>query len=893
MSAAEVKKEAAAERRAMRQLYLLLGSIVVGVLAIALTYTVQARFINAGEAELQRVHQTTRQLAGTIEAAHAAVRMAPGLDRAPSVSAPDRGAFIAASVLEFNRMTGAIDELVALLAEEDAERFGKSVDRLRRARAQLHDLRQNFRGDDFDFAIALRMHELYIGIVAQQLRRTHTSLASELTLDLGARREVMRASITLIALLVLGALTLLARHSLGSIRTSWAHTRQAHGALAESEARYRRAERGTNDGLWDWNIVTGENHLSPRWLEMLGYQPGDLPYRLETFADLVHPDDKAAVWAAVDRHLQAGEAYDLECRLRCKDGSYLWVRTRGEAERDDSGKPTRMAGSISDITEQRMARESLQGERDRLRQILDAQFGFVCVLKPDGAIEEVNRTPLALMNLTREDVIGRTFWDIGWLKPGTEKDIEAAVTAAAEGAVVRNDIVANFPGAGLRDVDAVFQPLRDADGKITNVVGFGVDITERKQAETELAKARDELEIRVEQRTHELAVERERFQISQTFANIGTWDWNIQTGALYWSERIGPLFGYEDRKIETTYENFLAAIHPDDRQMVIDAVNACVEKGETYDIEHRVVGLDGRVRWLSEKGDVIRAADGKPIRMLGVVQDITARRAAEDYLRHAQKLESLGNLAGGVAHSLNNLLVPILALSKMTTDGLPKESPARNALGKVVDASERAKDLVARVLAFSRRETPEISACDLREIAADALRLAQSSVPSAIRIKAEIGERPVPILADKPQIEAVILNLITNAVAAVNGANGGGGDGRADGRVALGLAVCAAETRFRSVPEKLRGRPCAVLSVADNGGGMSAAVKARVFDPFFTTKKVGEGTGLGLSMAHGIVEEHGGVIEVESEPGRGATFRIFLPLIDAGANAGAPKQKAS
>jgi PAS domain S-box-containing protein len=249
--------------------------------------------------------------------------------------------------------------------------------------------------------------------------------------------------------------------------------------------------------------------------------------------------------------------------------------------------------------------------------------------------------------------------------------------------------------------------------------------------------------------------------------------------------------------------------------------------------------------------------------LLTVCHDITEQRRKEKLRSHSQKLEALGTLAGGIAHDLNNTLVPILALTKLTARQLPEGSRGHRNLMTVLSASERARDLVKQILAFSREEKAERTHLDFAALLRDAMEMLRASVPATIKFEVDIA--PAAMLSgNASQLHQVIINLVGNASQAI---------GAKIGTISVSLSAGGTCPRV-DVAEALEWIR---LAVADSGCGMEEVTLRRIFEPFFTTKSVGEGTGLGLSVAHGIITSHGGHVDVESVPGRGSTFTVYLP----------------
>jgi signal transduction histidine kinase len=303
--------------------------------------------------------------------------------------------------------------------------------------------------------------------------------------------------------------------------------------------------------------------------------------------------------------------------------------------------------------------------------------------------------------------------------------------------------------------------------------------------------------------------------------------------------------------------------------MVRAAGLAAMHDGRPYDIEHRIVTGMGEVRWVHGKADVERGPDGRPIRMIGTVQDVTDRRQLEEQLRHAQKMEAVGRLAGGVAHDLNNALTAIIGYTELVLSEVGDDRQVHSDVEEIRRAAARAASVAQQLLAFSRKQLLDPRVFDLNKIVADLARLFERTLGADISLRTMLAPELPSIVGDPGQVEQALVNLVVNARDAMP----------RGGQLVIATKIQEVDEGFaRAHPGMTPGR-FVTLSVTDTGHGLDPDTQAHIFEPFFTTKDVDKGTGLGLAMVYSTVKQSGGFIFVDSEVGKGATFNLYFPAI--------------
>ncbi|HXR86023.1 MAG TPA: PAS domain-containing protein [Stellaceae bacterium] len=631
-------------------------------------------------------------------------------------------------------------------------------------------------------------------------------------------------------------------------------------ALRRSQENLAHSQRIAGLGSFERDLVTGKWEWSDELYRLHGIERNDPHVDVASLRKLVHPEDRGIFDQVRDLAARGKPIPPADFRIIRPDGIERILHRECELVRDPDGKPIRLVATLQDITERRKVELEMRRSRENMaraqRLACIGSFERDLVTGDGEWSDEMYRimgleigtpwSPAELIKLVHPD-------DRERFRNSRADELLGKAMPPLEYRITRPDGVERI----VRRESAV---TLDAEKRPIRLFGTLQDITERKQAEIELLQSRESMAR------------------AQQIANMGSFDHDLQTGRITWSDQMYAILGVEKGKEAPSWETTLRYVHPEDREAYIESRERVTEANSDL-FEFRIIRPDGQERVLCREVDVHFSDDGRPMRIFGTMHDVTQRvvaaareRELERQLLHSQKLEALGTLAGGIAHDLNNTLVPIMALSKLTARRFESGTPVRNNLDTIYEASERARDLVRRVLAFSRKEEPDRQQeANLAEVVREALKLMRATVPTSIQLDSEIADVP-SIRADASQIHQVITNLVSNAAGAMT-------NGMGTITVSLGLAS------VKKAPKEIR------LSVADTGCGMDEATQQRIFEPFFTTKAVGQGTGLGLSIVHGIVSSHGGRIEVKSAPGKGTRLDLYFPL--PGAEKANPEAKSS
>ncbi len=629
--------------------------------------------------------------------------------------------------------------------------------------------------------------------------------------------------------------------------------------LAELKSKQREGDTQLRDMLACSPVGTVVTDLNGQFLRVndaycriTGYTAEELLRPGFTYRSITDPVDLERNIEQI-RQLVAEEIPDLhlEKHYLRKDGTTIWVRVSARLWRNESGQPVQMVGLAEDISDRKRAEEELRRREQFLRTLLQTTGDGFCVIDINGRIVEANDAYCRMTGYSEEELKKLYIRDIDAIeKPSdTAARIERLIRSGSESFETRQ----RRKDGSVFYVDASVSYL-DVDGG--KFVCFFRDSSKRELAETAL-------------RESEL-----RFRTIYDFNQAGIAQLSLDSRVQHANPAYCRFVGYPIS--ELLGKHLREFTHPEVLEFNLEQQSKLVE-GEIdhYDLEKSFVRKDGAIVHGIIGASLIRDAEGKPAYTIGTVVDITERIRAEQekdklqlQLSQAQKMESVGRLAGGVAHDLNNKLGVILGNAEMALEDLGYSSqPVRDYLVEIQEAARRSADLTRQLLAFARKQTIAPKVIDVNETLEGMLRMLQRLIGEDIHLSWVPGGDVHPVKMDPSQIDQILANLCVNSRDAISGG----------GEITIETANVAFDAEYCANRPGLFPGEYVMIAVSDSGAGMSPEVKKHLFEPFFSTKRLGEGTGLGLATVYGIVKQNSGFIDVYSELGKGTTFKIYLP----------------
>jgi PAS domain S-box-containing protein len=604
-----------------------------------------------------------------------------------------------------------------------------------------------------------------------------------------------------------------------------------------------------------WNraceLITGVSAASILGSDQLWrvFYPEERPL----LADLIIEGDLAAIPAYYETLAQSvsiPEGVQAESWFQDSHGKGHHITLNAAPIRDNQGTLIAAIQTIEDITERKLAQEAHEKTRRRLQLILDAVGEGIYGIDLAGMVTFANPAAAQMIGWEQEALLGEhhslLHHGIGHIKQCPEADCPIyAALVAGQTRQVTDETFWRKDGTSF-PVEYISTPIREA-GALVGAVVIYRDISERKLAEEQFTK----LSQAVMQSPVPMVIT------------------DVSGKVEFVNPKFTQMSGYEAGEMVGANTGLLKAGKT--RVEVYQSLWSTITSGSVWagDIQNR--HKNGDLYWVHTTISPLRNAAGSISHYMAFLESMTERKQLEEQLRQAQKMEAIGQLAGGVAHDFNNILTVIMGFGQLLQHGMSVDDPKRSHLKQILDASDKASHLTSSLLAFSRKQIMMLQLVELNDLARKHTKFLGRIIGEDLTLRTDFGVEALPVMADSGQIEQVLMNLATNARDAMPGG----------GVLTISTQSVQLDEEFYRQHGYGEGGPYALLTISDTGAGMDAETRDKIFEPFFTTKEPGRGTGLGLSIVYGIVKQHGGYITIVSQPGVGTTFSIYLPLSGA------------
>jgi len=643
------------------------------------------------------------------------------------------------------------------------------------------------------------------------------------------------------------ALTILAGTAAAALETA-----SLHKQVQQAEQNYRSIFENAVEGIFQTTLDGRFLTVNPAMARILGYESADEV--VETVTDVTHQiyvNPEARIEAARLEE-QRGVLEGFEFEAYRKDGERIWLSLNRRVIRDENGIEICREGSVEDITKRKHAAEALRESEARKRAILESALDCIVTMDHAGVVVDWNPAAERTFGFMRAEAIGKEMADL-IIPPRFREQHRRGLAhyhATGQGPVLGNRLELSAITADGSEFPVELAITRIELEGSPMFTGYIRDISERKRAEADLRESEERYRDLVEN-AHDIIYSHD---LEGNYTSIN------RAG-----ERIT---GYTHK--ESLALNLAATVAPEDLPKAREMLRRKIagEKVTAYEME--IIAKDGH-RVAVEANTKLVYQNGVPVGVQGIARDVTERKQLEEQLRQSQKMEAIGQLAGGVAHDFNNLLTAINGYASLALQRLEEGHPIKSYLEEVKKAGDRAANLTRQLLAFGRKQILQPVAINLNGVVSDMNKMLRRLIGEDIVLTAKLDSDVGKVMADPGQVEQVLVNLIVNARDAMP----------RGGNLTIETENVELGEEYGSKHLDVASGKYVLLAVSDTGEGMTEEVRRRIFEPFFTTKEKGKGTGLGLSTVYGIVKQSGGNIWVYSELGKGTTFKVYLPQVAA------------